>query len=207
LIILIFFSFTNDASAVYVEMSPGLTKTATGDLNYTIFCNDNITINKIEQLYTAQTSGTVFDLITPSQTVRATTTGTTGVLEFNFTNLTCTASSTIAATLDFISGDSSWNWRRLVKTSAAITGYTPKTEDTIIYADAAESGYWFPQNFTIRYTHVILASSTASSSSSMGTTTVVTANDQTIQFFLLFAIMFMVLFGIIALVRPFIYGK
>jgi len=139
-IVLFFIPFVS--SAFYTELYPVLTKSMTGDLNFTIYCDTPVTITKVYQRYGAQTAGTVFDLILPSQTVRATTTGTTGVLEFSFTGQTCNTS--ISATLDLISGDSSWSWYRL---PTAPYGTTPPYDNMVIYADASEATYWFPQGY------------------------------------------------------------
>jgi len=138
--VLLFGAFS--AQATYTELYPALTKTVSGDLNFTIYCTEDLTITKVYQRYGAQTAGTVFDLILPTQTVRATTTGTTGFLEFNFTGQPC--SSSIPATLDFISGDSSWSWYRL---PTAPHGTTPPYNQMTIYADASEDSYWFPQGY------------------------------------------------------------
>jgi len=187
----------------YIEHGVGNNKTVTGDLNFTIFCRDNLTITKIEQLYGSQTAGSVIDLVLPSETVRATTTGTTGVLTYNFTGQTCLASSTIPATLDYISGDTSWTYRRLLKTGSTISGYTPDVPNTLIYAEADEPTYWFPQNYTFSYTHVIIASSTsASSSSSVATTTIISINDQLLGFTLLYFIFAITLALGIMLIYP-----
>lgn len=140
-----------NVQADYTEMYPALPKNMTGDLNFNIYCNDNVTINKIYQRFTNSTAGTVFDLITPLQTSRATTTTTNGVLEFNFTNLKCTASTTISATLDLVSGDAVWNWFRL---PYAPYGTTPPYTSMILYADASEANFWLAQGYDFSFTHV-----------------------------------------------------
>jgi len=137
---LLFFPFVGQA--FYTEIYPSLSKTMTGDLNFTIYCDTPLTITKVYQRYGGQTSGTIFDLILPTQTVRATTTSTAGVLEFNFTGQPCTTS--ISATLDFISGDSSWSWYRM---PTVPYGTTVPYNDMVIYADASESLYWFSQGY------------------------------------------------------------
>jgi len=202
IIILLIFPFTSFGA--YTELYPTLTKSVSADLNFTIYCTDYLNITKIYQRYGSQTTGTVFDLITPGQTVRATTTGASGVLEFSFTGIKCNPSSSISATLDFISGDSSWVWYRLPTVPYGIT--IPYNQN-LIYADASEASYWFPQGYDYQFQHVTVVTTGSSSSSTMTTTTVITANDQLIQFFILFTFMFMLLFGIIYLAKPFYARK
>lgn len=186
---LFFGAFSVQAS--YTEIYPASSKLVTADLNFVIYCNDNISINKIYQRYGGQTSGTVFDLITPTETVRATTTSTSGVLEFSFTNLKCSQSQNISATLDFISGDSAWNWYRLSNTPY---GILVPYNSMMIYADASEPTYWFAQGYDFNFNHVIIASSSGTSSSMSATTTIISQNDNLITFGLFFAIFLMSFF-------------
>jgi len=139
-IILFFTPLVSFAS--YTEVYPALTKAATGDLTFTIYCDSGVSISKIYQRYAASTAGTVIDLVLPSQTVRATTTSTAGVLEYSFIPVSCSPS--ISATLDFISGDSSWNWYRL---PYAPYGITIPYSEMLVYADASEASHWLSQGY------------------------------------------------------------
>ena len=191
----VFFSLPFFSFASYTEIYPGASKLVTADLNFVIYCNDNISINKIYQRYGGQTSGTVFDLITPTETVRATTTSTSGVLEFSFSNLKCSQSQNISATLDFISGDSSWNWYRLSNTPYSIL---VPYNSMMIYADASEPTYWFAQGYDFNFNHVIIGESGSSSESiNMATTTQILEVIST-QF--LFYSLIMIIIGAITLI-------
>jgi len=185
--------------------STGVTSSSGGSLFWYMNCSYGTVIDRIEQ-FNIDSIGTLANVDIKLN----------GAVIFSTTSVP-SAGSGLFATVDFndYACPEGWNTIELdVLNATTVTVRNVETSLTPnVYLDypvaivTSTTTYTRRLSGTIFYSLPTINVTSGTSSSMSATTTVITTNDQLIQFFILFCFMFMMIFGIIMLVKPFYVRK
>lgn len=209
-IILLFPLSSNIANGYYIGTSNpqnNLTKNVSTTINFEIHCNDSYYITNFWQRTGSQTAGTLLRLTIDSNNYYATTTSSSELINFNISpNVECLQGTILQSSLTAVSGDTTYTVYRSPKT---LTGVTVPYSDSplsieFITSDPDYGSHVYSGAVQAIVPHVLSA---GGGGNTMATTTVITANDQLINFTLLFVIFLLTIFAGVMALRPFYARK
>lgn len=205
LIIILFFPLSTFGNTLTTGYQDSIVTISSGGSGYYEFvCSEGVTLNSMEfNLYGVTASQNVNIYLDSSllTTITGLSTSLSNLETINLGNFVC-HDGTYTLEVDVTSAGS-------VRTRNTIT-YAPQTIANNYLIDFTTQGNSaYRPNSTVHWSYPVftVTGGGGSSSSTVATTTIISENDQLVQYFLLFAIFFMVLFGIIYLLKPFYVRK